>query len=91
MLLWPQVQNLGNTILRENVMVTPDAFHKTKLLQKITQRIELNVLVRRSAENPVEEFGLRRHSDNVTQETLSVHVAAQLMIRPVGLTRNLHW
>lgn len=77
MFLWLQVQNLANTILCENVMVASDPFDKAKLLQKVAQRIELNVLVRRSTENPVEEFGLRRHSDNVTQETLSVHASAQ--------------
>ena len=77
MLLWLQIQNLSNSILRKNVMVAPNTFDKAQPLQKIAQAIELNVLVRCSAENPIDKLGVRRHSDNVTQETLLVHVSAQ--------------
>ena len=77
MLLWLQIQNLSNSILRKNVMVAPNTFDKAQPFQKIAQAIELNVLVRCPAENPIDKLGVRRHSDNVTQETLLVHVSAQ--------------
>jgi len=33
MLLWLQIQNLGNAILRKNVMVAADPFGKTEPLE----------------------------------------------------------
>ena len=65
-----QVQYLAHAILGEDMVVAVNALNKTEALQKIAQRIEFDVLVRCSAKNPIEKLGVRRHADNVQQDSL---------------------
>ena len=57
-----KIQNLGYTLLREDMVVTTSPFDKTKALQEIAQLIEINARIRRASQDSIKDFSERRHT-----------------------------